>query len=156
MAACCHLKSDPYGWRSRRICFTRRAKGALRMRRWVDFWYKRISLSATVPGLWRLGVNCFLTCARPLSSVRTGVFFALESYIIYGQQHKHEIMCAIRRLYLEDWWPTKLTSAVLGMVTALISVWGDVTIRCEGSSMYRHYSIFIHSADLSRPIKLQL
>ena len=64
MLACCQRNSAPNGWRSSRICLTSRAKGALRIKRWVDFWYCRISRSAKFPGLWRLGVDCFLRCVE--------------------------------------------------------------------------------------------
>ena len=48
-------RSDLKSWA---ISRTNRWNGSLRIRRSVDFWYRRISRSATVPGLYRWG---FLT-----------------------------------------------------------------------------------------------
>lgn len=59
MAELCQRRPEPYSpcsydvTKSLAISRTRRANGSLRSSRSVDFWYLRISRSATVPGLKR-------------------------------------------------------------------------------------------------------
>lgn len=138
MDACCHRNSAPNGWRSSKICLTNRAKGAFRMRRWVVFWYCRISFSAKFPCLWRLGVDCFLGCERAppaggesSSSVGGaergfGVLFsrALGPFRLecYNSIKSGSIYKAIDI--------KKLTCTVLGMMTDLISVTAVQPVSC--------------------------
>lgn len=73
----CHRSSSPT--RSGRISIaisrTSRAKGSLRIRRSVDCWYRRISRSATVPGLYRRGLDSGTGSPAVIMQVSSGRYY---------------------------------------------------------------------------------